>query len=118
MANIKSSALLVFLASAASFGVPALIGSPGGIYLLTTRIYMFQKMGSLNGISAASLLSFFLIFLTILIVSIQQLLNKNNIASVVQGKSSRISKINLGKKESIVQLCLFYFLVFYFCCLY
>lgn len=105
--NIKSSALLVFLASAASFGVPALIGSPGGIYLLTTRIYMFQKMGSLNGISAASLLSFFLIFLAILIVSIQQLLNKNNIASVVQGKSSRISKINLGKKESFVQLCLF-----------
>ena len=68
---------------------------------------MFQKMGSLNGISAASLLSFFLIFLAILIVTIQQLLNKNNIASVVQGKSSRISKISLGKKENFVQLGLF-----------
>ena len=55
--NIKSSALLVFLASAASFGVPALIGSPGGIYLLTTRIYMFQKMGSLMS-KAASLFKF------------------------------------------------------------
>jgi iron(III) transport system permease protein len=105
--NIKSSALLVFLASAASFGVPALIGSPGGIYLLTTRIYMFQKMGSLNGISAASLLSFFLIFLAILIVFIQQLLNKNNIGSVVQGKSSRISKMNLGKNQKLVQVILF-----------
>jgi iron(III) transport system permease protein len=102
--NIKSSALLVFLASAASFGVPALIGSPGGIYLLTTRIYMFQKMGSLNGVSAASLLSFFLIFLSILIVVLQQIFSKKSIGAVVQGKSSRISKINLGKKQVLAQV--------------
>ena len=105
--NIKSSALLVFLASAASFGVPALIGSPGGIYLLTTRIYMFQKMGSLNGVSAASLLSFFLIFLSIAIVILQQLFSRKAIGAVVQGKSSRVSKIDLGRREGVLQLGLF-----------
>ena len=104
--NLKSSALLVFLASAASFGVPALIGSPGSIYLLTTRIYMFQKMGSLNGISAASLLSFILIFMTILIVIVNQLLYRAQDMGVVQGKSSRISRIDLGNLNILFQLLL------------
>ena len=68
---------------------------------------MFQKMGSLNGVSAASLLSFFLIFLSIVIVILQQLFSKKSIGAVVQGKSSRVSKIDLGKKEGVLQLGLF-----------
>ena len=55
--------LLAFLATTASFGVPALIVTPGGIFFLTTQIYTFQRMGSMLGILKASSLSLILMAL-------------------------------------------------------
>lgn len=92
-----SGALLVFLASAASFGVPALIGSPARIFLMTTKIYTFQKMGSLRGIYLAAALSSLLLLFALVILVLNQRLIKKLSFQVVSGKASRPSLIDLGR---------------------
>ncbi|MES2768654.1 MAG: ABC transporter permease subunit, partial [Bdellovibrionota bacterium] len=80
---LLGSSLLVFLATAASFGVPALIGSPARIYLITTQIYTFQKMGSLSGLYKAGALSMFLLLFAVITLIIQQkILNKSQFKTV------------------------------------
>lgn len=103
---LLSGVLLVFLASAASFGVPALIGTPRGLYLLTTRIYTFQKMGSINGIFIASSLSIILLLLALIGLFINQYLLKKSKVEVVGGKSPRPSLFSFEKKSIWVHVCL------------
>jgi iron(III) transport system permease protein len=93
---IVSGGVLVFLATAASFGVPALIGSPARIYMLTTQIYTFQKMGSLSGMYRAGALSILLLLFALVILLINQHLLKKNQFQTVSGKTSRPSLIDLG----------------------
>jgi len=72
--SLLSGVLLVFLESAASFGVPALIGNPAKIYLMTTKIYTFQKMGSMNGTLMAGALAIILLVLTIVFLFLKSFL--------------------------------------------
>ena len=95
--SIFSGALLVFLGTAASFGVPALIGNPAGIYMLTTKIYMFQRMGSMSGLYQASALSFVLLIAAVIILLINQYLLKNSGQALVSGKTPRHSLWRLGR---------------------
>lgn len=111
---IFSGAILVFLATAASFGVPALIGSPARMFLMTTQIYTFQKMGSMGGILKAGALSIFLLLFAILSLWLSQYLLRKNQFQTVSGKTSRPSLIELGKwrKVAFFGLLLFWFIVF------
>jgi len=94
--SLMSGMLLVLLASAASFGVPAMIGNPAGIYLVTTKIYTLQKMGSMNGIFMAGALSILLLVIaTAVLVFNQRILSKNSFKTV-SGKTARPSLIDLG----------------------
>ncbi|MCB0349014.1 MAG: iron ABC transporter permease [Bdellovibrionales bacterium] len=112
--SILGGGLLVFLATAASFGVPALIGSPARIYLITTQIYTFQKMGSMSGIYRAGALSMLLLFSAAVTLLIQQRILRKSQFQTVSGKSSRPSLIELGKWKtpSVILVCAFLFLVF------
>ncbi len=110
---IISGGTLVFLGAAASFGVPALIGSPGRIYLVTTQIYTFQKMGSINGVFQAAALSILLLLLSLLILFLNQWWNSGRQFKVVSGKASRKSLIELGRLKYLflsALLTLFFFL--------
>lgn len=111
---LLGSGLLVFLATAASFGVPALIGSPARLYLITTQIYTFQKMGSLSGIYKAGALSMFLLVFAIITLFIQQKILAKNQFQTVSGKTARPSLIELGrwKIPSLIAVCGFLFAVF------
>ena len=95
--SLLSGILLVVMATAASFGVPAMIGSPAGIYLLTTRIYMLQKMGSISGIYQAGALSMVLLALAFLSLIINHYLLKKNSHQIIAGKSPRPSLVDLGR---------------------
>lgn len=108
------SSLLVFLATAASFGVPALIGSPARIYLITTQIYTFQKLGSLSGIYKAGALSMFLLLFAIITLFIQQKILARSQFQTVSGKTARPSLIELGKWKlpAIFAVCGFLFVAF------
>lgn len=93
---ITSGGILVALASAASFGVPALIGSPAKIYLVTTQIYMFQKMGSMRGLYQAGALSLVLLVLALMLLFFNQWFIKGRQYRIVSGKASRPSLVELG----------------------
>ncbi|MBY0515898.1 MAG: iron ABC transporter permease [Bacteriovoracaceae bacterium] len=93
--SLMSGVLLVFLASAASFGIPALIGGPARIYMVTTKIYTFQQTGSFTGLYLAGALSVLLLILGLVGLIINQRLSAQALKSV-SGKSSRVSQVNLG----------------------
>ena len=112
---IVSGAVLVVLAAAASFGVPALIGSPAKIYLMTTQIYTFQKMGSMNGLFQAGALSMILLSLALGLLFLNQWLIKGKQYQIVSGKMSRPSLIQLGvwKFPIFLTLLILLFILFF-----
>lgn len=93
---LLSGILLVLLAASASFGVPAMIGNPASIYLVTTRIYTFMKMGSLGGTYTAGALSIVLLVLAIVVLFLNQRIMSKGHFKTVGGKTSRPSLIDLG----------------------
>ena len=105
--GLISGMVLVFLAASASFGVPALVGGPGRIFLLTTKIYTYQKMGSFMGINYASILSIVLFIVAIISLAINSILLRKNSFAVVSGKSARANLFAFKKFTPIVQLGLF-----------
>ncbi|MEK6626106.1 MAG: iron ABC transporter permease, partial [Bdellovibrionota bacterium] len=88
--------LLAFLATTASFGVPALIGTPGGIFLLTTQIYTFQRMGSMSGILKASSLSLILMALAFVILLLSEGPLRIRQFATISGKTPRPQLARLG----------------------
>lgn len=114
MPALLSGVLLVILAAAASFGVPAMIGTPASIYLVTTRIYTFMKMGSMGGTYTAGALSAILLVLAIVVLwANQRLLSKGHFKTV-GGKTSRPSLIDLGpwRKPLLVAMGLSFIVIF------
>ena len=109
---ITSGGVLVALAAAASFGVPALIGNPAKIYLVTTQIYTFQKMGSMKGLFQAGALSVFLLVLALGLLLLNQWLIQGKQFKIVSGKASRPSLIELKEWRwplfSILSVLLFF----------
>jgi iron(III) transport system permease protein len=103
---LLSGILLVTLAAAASFGVPAMIGNPARIYLVTTRIYTFQKMGSLSGIYQSGALSTILLIMAVLALFINQWILKKAKYQTVGGKSARPSLIDLATYKKPINLFL------------
>lgn len=93
--TLTNSSLLVALASLASFGVPAMIGGPGGFKLLTTEIYQLQKMGTESGLLKSISLSEFLLLITFAVIFITQFFTKNKSFQTVSGKTSRSNLIDL-----------------------
>lgn len=87
--------ILSCLATAASFGVPALIGGPARIYLMTTQIYTYQRMGTSDGIQMSIAVSALLgISTLVLLYGSQYFLGKNN-NYTVGGKTARPSLVPL-----------------------
>lgn len=87
--------VLSFLATAASFGVPAMIGGPARIYLMTTQIYTFQRMGTISGLERAIAISVLLMFATLLLLFFAQITLGKTQSHLVGGKTTRPSVIQL-----------------------
>lgn len=106
--------ILSLLATASSFGVPAMIGGPARLYMLTTQIYSLQRTGTTSSVQMAIAISAFLGLSTlILLYSFQSLLGTSK-NYTVGGKTPRPSLWPLKKyKFPLVTLlsCLF-FLIF------
>ena len=94
---ILSGFLLSFLATAASFGIPALIGGPARIYLMTTQIYTYQRMGTANGLQMSIAVSVILGITTLVLLYGTQLLFSGSKNYTVGGKTSRPSLVPLNK---------------------
>jgi iron(III) transport system permease protein len=94
---ILAGAFLVFAASASAFGVPALIGSPARLQLLTTRIYSYASTGGLNGLYTASALSTALLAMALIAWVAAERLGRGGRITTVTGKASVRSRVALGR---------------------
>ncbi len=106
--SLLSSFVLVMLATLASFGVPALIGSPARISMMTTQIYTFQKMGSMNGIFQAVALSALLLLISFFLLYIQEYLSRNKSFQMVSGKAKQLSLVELKRLKTPFLLFTFF----------
>ena len=94
---ILAGAFLVFAASASAFGVPALIGSPARLQLLTTRIYSYATTGGLDGLFTASALSVVLLVIAVAMWMLAERLGPSGRITSVTGKSAVRSRVRLGR---------------------
>lgn len=99
---LLSAFVLVFLAAAASFGVPALIGGPARIFLLTTQIYTFQKLGSTSGLLRAGALSSVLFVFALIGMSVATYFSRRARRGMVGGKATVLSRVGLGRWQGLV----------------
>ena len=93
---ILAGAFLVFAASASAFGVPALIGSPARLQLLTTRIYSYATTGGLDGLYIASALSVALLLIAVAMWMLAERLGPSGRITGITGKSAVRSRVALG----------------------
>ncbi len=94
---IISGFILSFLATAASFGIPALIGGPARIYMFTTQIYTYQRMGTSNGLQMSIAVSVILGLFTLGLLYVSQKFFGANKNYTVSGKTARPSFIPLNR---------------------
>jgi iron(III) transport system permease protein len=92
-----AGAFLVFAASASAFGVPALIGSPARLHLLTTRIYGYVRTGGLDGLYVAAALSTALLGMALITWIAAERLARGGRITTITGKAAGRSVVMLGR---------------------
>jgi iron(III) transport system permease protein len=104
--SLVSGMLLAFLSAIANFGIAALIGNAAGITLMTTQIFIFQKMASYTGLKLSGILSLGLLVIAAVVFYLDYAITKKFRFSLVTGKVSRPSLVDLGKKQIFAQILL------------
>jgi iron(III) transport system permease protein len=100
--SIVAGGLLVFIAAASCYGIPAIVGMPGGIETVTTRIVTYVYMGSGKGIREATALAVALMVIAnAILIFTTFILNKKNYVTI-SGKSTQPSIVDLGKWKWLV----------------
>ena len=95
--SILAGGLLVFIAAGSCFGIPAIVGMPGNIEVMTTRIVTFVYMGDDKGIRDATALAVSLMVVAnALLFGMSWLLGRKDYTTI-SGKSTRPNIVELGK---------------------
>lgn len=97
MPSIVAAALLVFVSAASCYGIPSIIGAPGNIDTVTTRIIDFVYLGSPEGLSDATTLAVFLMLVANIILYLSTFVVGRKQYITVSGKSTRPNIVDLGK---------------------
>ena len=95
--SIIAAGLLVFVASASAFGIPSIIGAPGQIYTVTTRIIDFVHIGSDEWLNDAMVLAVFLMVIANIVLYITTFVIGKKQYITMSGKSTRPNIVELGK---------------------
>ena len=95
--SIIAAGLLVFIASASAFGIPSIIGAPGQIYTVTTRIIDFVHIGSEEGLNDAMVLAVFLMAIANIVLYVTTFVIGKRQYITMSGKSTRPNIVELGK---------------------
>jgi len=93
--HIFSGLIAVGLASLASFGVPAMIGTPARKFVLTTAIYAKIQEGSASAFDEAMLIALEMAGFTLVLVVLASFWSRRKV-SLVTGKTSRPALTRLG----------------------
>ena len=94
--SLIAGALLVFVAAMSCYGIPSIIGAPGKVHTVTTRIIEYNGLGA-QGISDATGLAVFLMALAIVILYVSDFVVARKQYITVSGKSTRPNIVDLGK---------------------
>jgi iron(III) transport system permease protein len=95
--SIVAAALLVFVAAASAYGIPSIIGLPGQIHTVTTRIIDFVYIGSQEGLTDATTLAVFLMVIANIVLYISTFTIGKKQYITVSGKSTRPNIVDLGR---------------------
>ena len=94
--SLIAGALLVFVAAMSCYGIPSIIGAPGKVHTVTTRIIEYNGLGA-QGISDATGLAVFLMALAILILYLSDFVVARKQYITVSGKSTRPNIVGSGQ---------------------
>ena len=94
--SLIAGALLVFISAASCYGIPSIIGAPGKVHTVTTRIIEYMGLGA-RGISDATGLAVFLMAIAMVILFISDFVIAKKQYITVSGKSTRPNIVDLGK---------------------
>lgn len=95
--SILAGGLLVFIAAGSCFGIPSIVGMPGSIEVLTTRIVTYVYMSDVSSIRDATALAASLMFLAnALLFGMTWIIGQKDYTTI-SGKSTRPNIVELGK---------------------
>ncbi len=94
--SLIAGALLVFVCAASCYGIPSIIGAPGKVHTVTTRIIEYNSLGG-QGISDATGLAVFLMVIAIVILYVSDFVVAKRQYITVSGKSTRPNIVDLGR---------------------
>ena len=94
--SLIAGALLVFVCAMSCYGIPSIIGAPGKVHTVTTRIVEYMGLGA-EGITDATGLAVFLMLLAIIILYVSDGVIAKKQYITVSGKSTRPNIVDLGK---------------------
>jgi len=92
--SLISGALLVFVSAASCYGIPSIIGVPGRVHTVTTRIVEYVSLGQ-QGLNDATGLSVFLLGLALLILFLSDIVLAKRQYITVSGKSVQPAVVDL-----------------------
>lgn len=95
--SIVAAGLLVFVSAASCYGIPSIIGAPGQIDTVTTRIIDYVYVGSAEGLTDATTLAVSLMAIANIVLYISTFICGNKQYITVSGKSTRPNIVELGK---------------------
>ncbi len=94
--SLIAGALLVFVCAASCYGIPSIVGAPGKVHTVTTRIIEYNGLGA-QGLSDATGLSVFLMVIAIIVLYISDFVIAKKQYITVSGKSTRPNIVDLGR---------------------
>ena len=95
--SIVAAGLLVFISAASCYGIPSIIGAPGQIDTVTTRIIDYVYVGSAEGLTDATALAVSLMVIANLVLYVSNFVCGRKQYITVSGKSTRPNIVELGK---------------------
>jgi iron(III) transport system permease protein len=102
--SIVAAALLVFVSAASCYGIPSIIGAPGQIHTVTTRIIDFVYIGSQEGLTDATTMAVFLMIIANIVLYVSTFVVGRKQYITVSGKSTRPNIVDLGRWRVLLTL--------------
>lgn len=94
--SLIAGALLVFVCAASCYGIPSIIGKPGKVHTVTTRIVEYMGLGA-EGTNDAIGLSVFLMVIAVLVLYVSDFVIAKKQYITVSGKSTRPNIVDLRR---------------------
>ncbi len=96
MPSLIAGALLVFVSAMSCYGIPSIIGSPGRVHTVTTRIVEYVSLGQ-QALNDATGMAVFLMVMALIILFISDVVLAKKQYITVSGKSVRPAIVDLRK---------------------